>query len=296
MLLESIVAVTLLVSDLDRTERAYERTLDYRTVASGTLDAAHAEAWGAAALAGRPYRLVQAASGEPVFLRFVAAAGPPAPALRHIGWNATELLVEDPPALERRLGGSQFTVIGRPEPLSMNPNVVAMQALGPDGELLYFTRIPAGQSKFGLGSATSFVDRVFIVVVGTHDLEATLDFYQDSFSATVSPPAPATIEILRRAWQLPEGHQFPFAVVRLPERFLVEVDGYPAAATAKPQAPDSLPLGMAMVSFSVPSLEPFRERLLAEPRVLAGAPYAGRRVGVLAGPSGERIELIERGP
>jgi catechol 2,3-dioxygenase-like lactoylglutathione lyase family enzyme len=296
MLLESIVAVTLLVGDLDRTQQAYERTLEYRTVADGTLDAAHAEAWGAPALEGRPYRLMQAASGEPVYLRFVAAEGPPAPALRHLGWNATELLVEDPHALERRLGGSPFTVIGRPEPLSMNPNVVAMQALGPDGELLYFTRIPAGQSKFGLGSATSFVDRVFIVVVGTRDLPATLEFYQHNFAAPVSEPAPATIEILRRAWQLPEGHQFPFAVVRLPARFLVEVDGYPSEATAKPQAPGTLPMGMAMVSFTVPSLEPFRERLLAEPRVLEGAPYAGRRVGVLAGPSGERIELIERGP
>ena len=147
----------------------------------------------------------------------------------------------------------------------MNPAVVATQVLGPAGELHYFTSLPPGKSKFGLGSATSFVDRIFIVV-------------------------------LAQAWGLPPAHPFPIAIVRLPERFLVEVDEYPVAAASRATATGELPPGMAMVSFTVPSLEPFLSRFVAPPRAPDGVPYAGRRVGVLLGPSGEHIELIEAGP
>jgi hypothetical protein len=57
-----------------------------------------------------------------------------------------------------------------------------------------------------------------------------------------------------------------------------------------------LPAGMAMVSFAVESLEPFLSRFVAPPRVLYGPPYDGRRAGVMRGPDGEHIELIEFGP
>jgi hypothetical protein len=53
---------------------------------------------------------------------------------------------------------------------------------------------------------------------------------------------------------------------------------------------------MAMVSFEVPSLDPYVDRLVAPPRALNGIGYGGRRAGVLLGPSGERIELIESAP
>jgi hypothetical protein len=51
-----------------------------------------------------------------------------------------------------------------------------------------------------------------------------------------------------------------------------------------------------MVSFTVPSLESFESQLLAAPRRLDDVPYAGRRVGVMRGPSGELLELIESPP
>ncbi len=295
-MLSAIVAVTLFVPDVDAVERAYQRDLGYQTVQEGTLDAPTAEAWGDALLAGREVALLRPTSGEPVFIRLVESDAPARPALKTLGWNATEILVEDPPALEQRLAGSPFRVIGPPAPLDVNPAVVAMQALGPAGELLYFTRIPPGQSKFGLGSATSFVDRVFIVVLGVHDIRRTLDFYAQSFGLAVTEPAPSRVGVLAAAWDLPAEHTFPLAIVRLPERFLIEVDEYPPGA-AEPIAPGGTPpAGMAIVSFSVPSLEPYRARLIAEPRAPAGAPYGGRRTGVMRGPSGEYLELIESSP
>jgi catechol 2,3-dioxygenase-like lactoylglutathione lyase family enzyme len=228
-----------------------------------------------------------------VYLRFVETDAEAAPPMRALGWNATEILVEDPVALEARMAGSPFRVIGPPAPLEFNPKVVAMQALGPAGELLYFTRMPPGASKFGLGSATTFVDRVFIVVLGVHDIRRTLDFYGSKFGLPVNEPVPSRVDVLADAWALPRSQPFLLGIVRLPERFLIEVDEYPPAASGKRVADGELPAGMAMVSFTVPSLEPYLAQFESPPVTLNGVPYDRRRAGVLRGPNGERIELVE---
>lgn len=292
-MLSAIVAVTLLVPDVDAAERAYQGTLAYRTVERGHVAPEQAQGWGAAALAGREYVVLQPESQEPVYLRFIETPAAATPAMQALGWNATEILVEDPALLEPRLAGSPFKVIGPPAPLEFNPAVVAMQALGPAGELLYFTRMPAGVSKFGLGSATSFVDRVFIVVLGVHDIRRTLDFYSTTFGLAVTEPALSRVDVLADAWRVPREQKFLLGIARLPERFLIEVDEYPAAAGSKRSAAGELPAGMAMVSFTVPSLDPFLPQFVAPPVVLNGVPYDSHRAGVLVGPSGEHIELVE---
>jgi len=292
-MLSAIVAVTLLVPDVEAAARAYQAALAYQPVAHGQLAAGQAVLWGAGRLAGREYVVLQPQSGEPVYLRFVATAAPANPALKTLGWNATEILVEDPLLLEPKLDGSPFRVIGPSAPLEINPAVIAMQALGPAGELLYFTRMPAGKSRFGLGSATTFVDRVFIVVLGVHDIRRTLDYYGDTFGLPVTEPAPSRVEVLADAWGLPRTQPFLLGIARLPERFLIEVDEYPPAAAAKAVADGELPAGMAMVSFTVPSLEPYLSLLESPPLALDGVPYHGRRAGVMRGPSGEHIELVE---
>jgi catechol 2,3-dioxygenase-like lactoylglutathione lyase family enzyme len=199
-MLTAIVAVTLLVPDVDAAERAYQHTLAYHTVERGHVAPALAEQWGAERLAGREYVVLQPESREPVYLRFVESEESASPPLTALGWNATEILVEDPALLQPRFEGTPFTVIGPPAPLEFNPRVVAMQAIGPAGELLYFTRMPPGASKFGLGSARSFVDRVFIVVLGVHDVRRTLDFYGTTFGLPVTEPAPSRVGVLADAW------------------------------------------------------------------------------------------------
>jgi catechol 2,3-dioxygenase-like lactoylglutathione lyase family enzyme len=292
-MLSAIVAVTLLVPDVDAAEQAYQRTLSYRTVERGHVAPELAERWGAGALAGREFVVLQPQSREPVYLRFVETEAAATPPMKALGWNATEILVEDPVLLEPKLADTPFRVIGTPAPLEFNPKVIAMQALGPAGELLYFTRMPAGASKFGLGSATTFVDRVFIVVLGVHDIRRTLSFYSTTFGLPVTEPAPSRVDVLADAWGLPREQPFLLGIARLPERFLIEVDEYPQAAGTKTAAAGELPAGMAMVSFTVPSLDPFLAQLVTPPVTLDGVPYDGRRAGVLRGPSGEHIELIE---
>jgi catechol 2,3-dioxygenase-like lactoylglutathione lyase family enzyme len=292
-MLSAIVAVTLLVPDVDAAEQAYQRTLSYQTVERGHVAPELAERWGAGALAGREFVVLQPQSREPVYLRFVESETAATPPMKALGWNATEILVEDPVLLEPKLADTPFRVIGTPAPLEFNPKVVAMQALGPAGELLYFTRMPAGASKFGLGSATTFVDRVFIVVLGVHDIRRTLSFYNTTFGLPVTEPAPSRVDVLAGAWGLPREQPFLLGIARLPERFLIEVDEYPPDAGTKAAAAGELPAGMAMVSFTVPSLDPFLAQFVAPPVTLDGVPYGGRRAGVLRGPSGEHIELIE---
>jgi catechol 2,3-dioxygenase-like lactoylglutathione lyase family enzyme len=292
-MLSAIVAVTLLVPDVDAAARAWQQSLGYRAVAHGTLPTAQAAVWAAPALAGRDYALLQPASGEPVLVRLVETPAPAAAPMKALGWNATELLVEDPALLAARLEGSPFRLLAPPAPLDFNPAVTAMQALGPAGELLYFTRMPPGASKFGLGSAASFVDRVFIVVLGVRDLRSALDFYASTFGNPVTEPVPTRVGILADAWNLPQDRPFMIGIVRLPARFLIEVDEYPPQAPPRRAAPGELPAGLAMVSFEVPSLEPLRPRLLAAPVRLEGLPYRGRRSALMLGPAGEHLELIE---
>ncbi|MDQ5977920.1 MAG: hypothetical protein QG602_892, partial [Verrucomicrobiota bacterium] len=68
-MLSAIVAVTLLVPDVQAVERAYQQVLDYQTVERGHVAADQAASWGAKALAGRDFVVLQPSSGEPVYLR-----------------------------------------------------------------------------------------------------------------------------------------------------------------------------------------------------------------------------------
>lgn len=295
-MLTVILAVTLAVADPAAAAEAYTRHLDYRIVDRGIVPAGLAVAWGAPAAAGTDYLLLQPASGEPVYLRILRQdpASPPVAAMRTHGWNANEILVEDPVALHARLKDSPFRIVGEPRGLDFNPAVIAMQALGPAGELVYFTRIPPGKSQFNLGSARSFVDRTFIVVVGGPDIEAIRRYYADGLGLPVTPRQETQIRVLSNAWQRPPETRWPIAIASLPQGFLIEIDGYPAESSPRPAAPGALPPGIAMVSFGVGNLDAVRVSLLASPLRRTEAPYFGRRVAAARGEAGELIELVER--
>jgi catechol 2,3-dioxygenase-like lactoylglutathione lyase family enzyme len=293
-LLGSIVAVTIVVPDLAAVEAAYTRSLGYRVIERSTVDAATARAWAAPAMAGRHVVLMGPESGERVYLRFVEAAPTPGYApLKTLGWNATEILVEDPDALAARLADSAFRIVGPPRALQFNPKIRAMQVVGPGNELLYLTRIPPGGSMFDLGSAKSFVDRTFIVVLAGHDMGRMQAFYRDVLGMPVTEAAPSRVEVYNDAWGLPHENQIPLGIVRLPKNFLIELDEYHAVAPVRPTRDGELPPGMAMVTFGVGDLSQVRAAFVAGPQALAAAPYSGRRSALLRGAAGELIELVE---
>ncbi|MBV6416565.1 MAG: hypothetical protein CMLOHMNK_01159 [Steroidobacteraceae bacterium] len=293
-MLDAIVAVTLSAPDLGATERAYTAQLGYRTIARGEVSRSLAAGWGARAMRGREYVLMQPSSGEPVYLRIVDA-DEPAPGyapLKTFGWNANEILVEDPVQLAPLLR-EPFRIIGAPRPLDFNPDIVAMQVTGPAGEVDYFTRIPPKGSVFDLGSAKSFVDRTFIVVAGGPDLDASRAFYRDVLGMPTTDPVETKIQVLQDAYGLPRDTTTRIGIVRLPASFLIELDQYPSAATKRPVRRGHLPPGIAMVTFAVKSFEGRKLPWKVKPAVRREPPYDGRRAGMVVGPAGEWVELVE---
>jgi hypothetical protein len=295
-MLKSIVMVTLLVPQLAPVETAYRQALDYQPVHRGSVSREQAQLWAAPAMGGRPFVILGPASGRPVYLRFIedapGTAPPPAAGTTH-GWNAVELLVKDPDALAAHLP-PPFQVVGQPRNLWAAPDAPrAMQALGPAGELLYFTRVIPSAFREPMRPAESPVDRVFIVVVGGPSMAALRDFYSATLGLPAGKPAPFPITTLSRALGLPLATTYPLATVPLPRDFLIELDEYPATAKPRATAPGSLPAGVAMVSFGTTDLGATAADWRAPPARLGEFPYSGQVAAVTVGTAGEWVELIE---
>ena len=303
-ILRSLSIVTHCVERLDAAESAWSGVPAYRTVERGELTADLCAAWNTPAAQGQRYCLMQPASGEDVYLRFIETGerghGPPATR----GWSATELLVTDADDLALRLEGSGFRRLGGPGNLYPRVNAPrAMQVIGPSGELIYFTRLLPGGSRYGLKQARSYVDRTFIVTVGGPPAAGMHDFYGGVLGLRVMDRTPFINSILAVLYRLPPDTIFPTAVARIPgRRFLLEMDECPDSVAPRARRPGHLPPGMAMVSFGVRDLDelarlqPRAVPTRAAPRTLNGVAYGGRRVAVIEGPVGEWLELIEESP
>jgi len=294
-MLKAIIVVTILSHDVDHSESTYADFLAYKSVEKGVISTLLAESWGAKEVAGADYVVMQPSSGKPVFLRFVeqANAADYQP-MRQLGWNATEILVEDPDALAEKLRDTDFSIVGEPKFLTDKQNVRAFQALGPSSELLYFTRIidPA-KSSFDLGMATSYVDNVFIMVSGSRDLARTTDFYQTKLNTQVAGPFPYRVGVLSRAYGLPNDTLHNLSLAQLPSQFLIELDQYPAQAKSINKPEGGLPAGVALVTFEFDQLAQADLKFITPPSIKGVAPYRGRLTATIKGPDGELIELVE---
>jgi len=296
-MLNSIRAVTLVAADLEAVERAYVEALDYRVVDRGRIDRRQAMQWGAPAARDSRQLLLQPASAANTFLRIVERPNTDGyRMLHHPGWNANEILVEDPVALAERFAhsSSPFRIVGPPTPLDSSPAVIAMQAIGPAGEMNYFTRIPPGGGTFIKTAAAAFVDRTFIVVLGGLSITAMQSFYR-SLGATVTEAYPAKVLVLQEALSLPPDTVTPTALVTLSPGCLIELDELPARVTRRPTRRDDLPPGFALVSVGIDRLDDVEVEWKVAPQVRDEAPYDGRRVGLLEGAAGEWLELVETG-
>lgn len=293
--LKSIFIVTLMVLNPAQSERVYEEELGYHCAARGQVSAPLADLWNAPGIEGADWVLMRPDSDAEVYLRFVASPGPGNyEPMKTLGWNAVEIQAEDPDALSHSLDPTRFKIIGPPAFLSGGENIRAMQVLGPDSELLYLTHvIDPSQSTFRIGTAQSWVDRVFIMVLGTSDLAATTRFYQDTLGQPVQGPYPYRVTVLSRAWGKPEDTMYDLSIAQLTGDFLLEIDQYPEEAPLRSKTVTGLPHGPAIVSFLVEDFAVLEQRLGREGEVIDGMPYDQRRVLYVEGPSGEGIELLE---
>lgn len=294
--IRDIRIVTHCVSDLEQELHTWAELLDYRLVERGALSSQLCGAWGAPGEVGRPFALMQPASGAEVYIRFVETGArvgywPPVT----WGWNATEILVTDPDELARRIAGSTIERFGGPADLYPQAKAPrALQSLGPSGAMLYFTRILPGGSRYGLHGAKSFVDRIFNVVLGGPSLDALCEFYGKTLGLRVSPPMQFTMTLAAQACGAPPDTPFPICVAPLRARHsILELDEYPANSAPRERDPDHIPGGMSMVSFDAPKLDDLGVPLRAPAVAVNAFPYNGRRTGVIVGPAQEWLEVIE---
>lgn len=295
-MLGRIAAVTLTTPDLPAATAAYQRHLGYRVTDDGALGRDVARLWGRPLLGTRRAVLMEPASGNDTYLRFVEGpAYPEYEPLACVGWNAAEIVVADVDALAAQLERGPFRIVGPPADLSFSDAIRAMQVVGPARELLYLTQIKRPLAAFDVPCASSFVDRVFIVILGGRDLESLQEYYHCHFGVARAAVMHSVVATLSARYGLPPDHRHAIAALQTGGQCYIEADGMPAGAEARPCAPGELPPAIAMVSFEVDRLPEALPSRLGPVERPAGLPYGGRRACACVGPAGELIELVESG-
>lgn len=287
---------THVVADLADAVARYERWMDYRTVEQGAVPADLAQAWSAPASAGRPYAVLQPASGEDVFLRFVE--GDPVPEYRPIrtyGWAAIELCVSDVDAVNARMQESPFEVIGPPRPLDGFAIIKPMQVRGADLETVYLTQILKPGDETGLPEPQSLVDRPFIMVLACPDLRKTAQWVKDVLGLPMIDPVAIRYTMIEKAFGLPETAKTELTTASGGGQIFLELDQYPEAATVRPRHDGALPPGVAITTMLYPDFGRLEGHWSSPPVKREGAVYAGRRTGVLTTPEGALLEIVEGG-
>lgn len=295
-LLGPVLLASVLVPDLGAAAAAYGEVLSYRPVDEGSVDGELARSWGAPGAASNPYAVLAPESGEPGWVRLIEGDAPSDHRpLASTGWAAIEILVADPDALAARMADSPFDIIGPPAPLGSYPEIKAMQAIGPAGEVLYLTNVPSGGGEHDLPTVQSAVDRVFIVVLGVPDFDGALEDFESNFSLPARPTHERSIYFIGPGYGLAITDPLRMTTIQLARKSLIQVDEYPADVPPRACVKGGLPAGFAMTSFAVPSLEPFLAAALAPPVRPPEPPYDSRAAITLNGPGGALIELIETG-
>jgi catechol 2,3-dioxygenase-like lactoylglutathione lyase family enzyme len=267
--------------------------LGLRVVEDGSVAADLAASWGCPGVAGARYAALQPTSGTACTLRLVEQ---PLPSdfrpTRTFGWAAFELSVQDVFGWPARVARSGFDVIGPPREIPGLPYFVAMQMLGRGRELIYLNEVRSNTPTADLPPARSPVDHVFIVILATPDRAATLQWYEARLGLEEGGTYSIPYTMISRAFDLPADTLHGLSMAQVGRLPIVEIDDYPAAATARATSAGMLPPGNSMVTLAVDGLEERDLDFITAPLKRDGAVYGGRRVGTVHGPAGELLELV----
>ena len=289
-----ILCGTVTSPDLDAALCDYKNTLGLSLVEHGTLAAPLAASWGAPANAGSRYAVLQPTSGTASYVRLVEQ---PVPAsfvpTRSFGWAAFEITVQDVFGWPARLRGSGFDIVGPPREIPGLPYFVAMQILGRGREMIYLNEVRSNTPTSDLPPAASPVDHIFIVILACADRPAALDWYRDRLHLDIGADYTIPYTMISKAFGLPDTHLSTITMAQKGRMPIIEVDGYPDAATPRIANPGQLPPGNAIVTLAANDLDTLALDWIAPPTVREGALYAGRRAATVRGPAGELLELVE---
>ena len=286
---------THVVDSIAATCERYEHWMDYRLVEQGEVPGNLAADWHCPASAGRAYAVLQPASGEQVFLRFIE--GDPVPEYRPTrtyGWAAIELCVTDVEVVHAAMLESPFEVIGPPRMLDGFTTIKPMQVRGLDAEVVYLTEFSGHDPTLALPQPVCLIDRPFIIVHASRDLDAGRRWLGDVLGLAVTDPVSIRYTMIERAFGLTPDDKTAIATAGWPgsETFL-EFDQYPQAATVRPGHAGALPPGVAIVTMLHPDMARLDGHWLSPPRQRGGAIYGGRLTGVLQTPDGALLEVVD---
>ncbi|TMM58645.1 hypothetical protein FEE95_04225 [Maribacter algarum] len=296
-IIERIKMATVVVKDIKTTKKLYTGWLDYKLADEGKISKEMANGWGTPKMNEKPFALLQPKSGDDVYLRVVEGTVPKDyKAMTTYGWNAIELIVENPDEVYEKLSKSPFVHIGGPENLGDGlSSIRAVQFKGPSGEVFYFTADMGHNEESTLLKARSAIDRPFIMVAAGPDARVMTDFYVNIFNAKEAFFMETPIPLIASAQNLTKDYKFALGLVRLGAfSNSIEIDGYSENAKLRGTEEGELPPGVSMASFTVSNLDLIDSSLfINSPIILPGLGYDGNRMVIVKGPAGEFIELIE---
>ena len=291
-----IIGATILCANIEEAIGPYLVDLGYKQIGDGVVSRALARAWNAPAHIGARTATLGPESNNPPWIRFVESpkvAG--YRAMTTFGWHSLEINVQDVDRIPKRLEHSSFRIVGDPHALGMSSTIRAMQVIGVAEEALYLTQIPDDGSLPHLPIAETFIDRIFIVPLGSPNMDETRAWYLKHFPNIQKGMEARDIKIslINDALNIDPDTKCSICTIRLPEKTSIEIDDYPAAATLRPRNPESLPPGICTVSFAVDSLEKVSLDFIGPIGVIPEFPYNQRKMGVIVGNASEMIELVE---
>ena len=288
----AILCGTATTPDIDAALGDYRDTLGLRLVERGEVDGVLAQSWGAPGSTGARYAILQPRSGVSSFVRLVEQPLPSAfVPTRTYGWAAFELTVQDVFGWPERLAASAFEIVGPPREIPGLPYFVAMQMLGRGRELIYLNEVRSNTPTSDLPRAQSPVDRIFIVILACVDRPAALDWYRTRLNLDIGADYTIPYTMIARAFGLPDDYLSTITMAQKGRMPIVEVDGYPEAATVRHVDAARLPPGNAIVTLAVDRLPELE--WIATPSVRSGAVYAGRLSATAVGPAGELLEVVQ---
>lgn len=300
-----LVCGTLLVNDLDRSLEMYTTLLSQKVVEETEISLPLALSWSAPKLAGARACLLQPADADPQnytgsYLRLIQSAEriePTAHATSY-GWCAFEISVIDVFSLAEKLQlaseNTGLKIVGQPKLLDGISNVATMQVVGPDQEVLYLNQAMSSNTTTNLPIANYEVDQFFIAVLATADRHAVVQEYSQRLALDNIETYRLRYSLINRAFALDTETKHELSVLHKGRIPLIEVDQYPSQASSRKTPNGTLPLGNAMVSIAVNTLEDLSlSNTLGAAQQHDELLYGGCRSVVVRGSSNELIEIIE---
>lgn len=288
-------AATLTVADIKRSIENYTHYFDYSVIETGEVDAALAASWGAPGSAGRPYAILQPASGVDIYIRFIEQPAVDGfKALRSYGWNAIEICVQDVLAANARMEDSPFEIIGPPREIEGLDAIYPMQVKGPDEEIVYLTEIRDDLPAFDLPRASEPIDRLFILVLGCSDMKASLDWMVKHAGLAIGRDEMEIVyTMLAKAYGTDMEELHTISTIIHGRDVFLELDQYPDAAIVRPQRDGMLVPGCAIGTLWHPDFDTLPGPWISEPVVREGPVYQGKRVATMRDLDGALIEMVE---